>query len=107
MYQRLRRASLWEGEPLDESSGLPLTHDILAALNLLEPTEEDFIEQPWLSQMLKEPENDVEDFCRSQRRSRRANAAGVRRSSSPSAHNDSQISKHSLVANYSQPTSAC
>jgi hypothetical protein len=60
MYQRLRRASFWEGEPLDESSGLPLTHDIWAALNLLEPTDEDFMEQPWLSPMLKEPENDVE-----------------------------------------------
>jgi hypothetical protein len=59
MYQRLRRASFWEGEPLDESSGLPLTHDILAALNLLEPTKEDFIEQPWSSPMLEVPDDDV------------------------------------------------
>lgn len=55
MYQQLRRASLWEGEPLHESSGRPLTYDILAALGLLEPKQggnegsgifEDFIEQP-------------------------------------------------------------
>jgi hypothetical protein len=50
MYQRLRKASLWEGELLDESSGRPLTHDILAGLNLLEPQEDgsdaEFIERP-------------------------------------------------------------
>jgi hypothetical protein len=59
MYQRLRRASLWEGEPLDESSGRPLTYDILAVLNLLEPTEEEFIEQPWSSPILEEPDSNV------------------------------------------------
>jgi hypothetical protein len=61
MYQRLRKASLWEGEPLDESSGRPLTHDILAALNFLEPSEDEFIEQPRSSPMLEDPEDDVED----------------------------------------------
>jgi hypothetical protein len=65
MYQRLRKVSLWEGEPLDESSGRPLTHDILAALNLLE-TEEDgsnaeFIEQPQSSPMLEEFDDDNAD----------------------------------------------
>jgi hypothetical protein len=59
MYQRLRRTSLWEGEPLDESSGRPLTYNILAALNLLEPIEEYFIEQPWSSPMIEEPDDDV------------------------------------------------
>jgi hypothetical protein len=65
MYQRLRKASLWEGEPLNESSGRPLTHDILAALNLLEPQEdgsnEEFIEQPQSSPMLEglDDEDDV------------------------------------------------
>lgn len=63
LYQRLRRASLWQGEPLDESSGRPLAHDILAALNILEPksngaddTErfEDFVEQPESSSMRDE-----------------------------------------------------
>lgn len=60
MYQRLRKASLWEGEPLDESSGRPLTHDILAALNFLEPNEEEFVEQPRSSPMKEEPEDDAE-----------------------------------------------
>jgi hypothetical protein len=61
MYQRLRKASFWDGEPLNESSGRPLTHDILAALNSLEPTEEDSIEQPQSSSTLEEPEDEVED----------------------------------------------
>jgi hypothetical protein len=61
MYQRLRKASLWEGEPLDESSGRPLTHDILAALNFLEPNEEEFVEQPRSSPMREKPEDDPED----------------------------------------------
>lgn len=37
LYRRLQKASLWEGEPLDESTGRPLAHDILAALNILQP----------------------------------------------------------------------
>ncbi|KAI6788028.1 hypothetical protein KC361_g9271 [Hortaea werneckii] len=36
MYHRLQKASAWHGKPLDVSSGRPLTHDILAALKLLE-----------------------------------------------------------------------
>ncbi|KAM0706154.1 hypothetical protein Q7P35_006703 [Cladosporium inversicolor] len=61
MYQQLRKASLWEGEPLDESSGRPLTHDILAALNFLEPNEEEFVEEPRSSPMRQEPEADAGD----------------------------------------------
>lgn len=64
MYQRLRKADLWDGEALDESSGRPLTHDILAALNFLEPNEngsdEEFIEQPQSSPMLEAAEEGVE-----------------------------------------------
>lgn len=36
MYQRLRKASLWEDEPLIESSGRPHSHDILASMDLLD-----------------------------------------------------------------------
>ena len=36
MYKRLRTAEVWEGEALSEANGAPLTHDILAALGLLE-----------------------------------------------------------------------
>lgn len=36
MYQRLRKSSLWEVEPLIESSGRPLSHDILASMDLFE-----------------------------------------------------------------------
>lgn len=64
MYQRLRKASLWEGEPLDESSGRPLTHDILAALNFLEPQEDgsdaEFVEQPRSSSLLEGLDDDSE-----------------------------------------------
>jgi hypothetical protein len=45
MHQRLPKAHLWEGKPLDEYSGRPLMHDILAALVFLEPIEEEFKEQ--------------------------------------------------------------
>lgn len=41
MYHRLQKASAWEGPSLDETSGQPLTHDILAALNLLESKHDD------------------------------------------------------------------
>ncbi|EME40274.1 fungal Zn binuclear cluster domain-containing protein [Dothistroma septosporum NZE10] len=37
MYRRLRTADAWEGEALSDTNGAPLTHDILAALGLLEP----------------------------------------------------------------------
>jgi hypothetical protein len=36
MYKRLVSADAWKGLPLAESNGNPLTHDILAALDLLE-----------------------------------------------------------------------
>jgi hypothetical protein len=61
MHQRLRKASLYHGEPLNESSGRPLTHNILAAMNFLEPTEEGFIEQPRSSSTLEEPEYGIDD----------------------------------------------
>jgi hypothetical protein len=41
MYHRLQKASAWEGPVLDESSGQPLTHDILSALDLLEPKHDE------------------------------------------------------------------
>ena len=36
MYRRLRNGQRWPGPKLEEANGNPLTHDILAALNLLE-----------------------------------------------------------------------
>lgn len=36
-YRRLVEANVWPGKPLSEASGQPLTHDILARLDLLEP----------------------------------------------------------------------
>ncbi|KAM0717567.1 hypothetical protein Q7P37_007419 [Cladosporium fusiforme] len=41
MYHRLQKASAWDGATLDESTGQPLTHDILSALDLLEPKHDD------------------------------------------------------------------
>lgn len=65
MYLRLRKANLWEGELLDESSGRPLTHDILAALNSLDPqadgSETEFIEQPYSSPLFQEPDAGDDD----------------------------------------------
>lgn len=65
MCRRLQKASLWEGEPLDESNSCPLTHDILAALNFLEPQADDsgaeFIEQPRSSPLLEAPDDDDDD----------------------------------------------
>lgn len=69
LYQRLQRASLWEGEPLDESSGRPLAHDILAALNFLEPKGngsddsdefQDFVDHPQSDAMLDETSEAIE-----------------------------------------------
>lgn len=40
LYRRLEKAKAWEGPKLEETNGSPLTHDILAALNLLEPKSE-------------------------------------------------------------------
>jgi hypothetical protein len=65
MYQRLRKASLWEGKSLDEWSGHPLTHDILAALDFLEPEGEDsdtgFVERSRSILTLREAHADVEN----------------------------------------------
>lgn len=36
-YRRLLDANAWPGSPLSETTGNPLTHDILATLDLLEP----------------------------------------------------------------------
>ncbi|KAJ8611239.1 hypothetical protein MRB53_038083 [Persea americana] len=36
MYKRLQKAQAWTGPTLQEANGYPLTHDILAALDLLE-----------------------------------------------------------------------
>ncbi|KAJ8607571.1 hypothetical protein MRB53_040202 [Persea americana] len=36
MYRRLQSVDAWDGKSLSENNGHPLTHDILAALNLLE-----------------------------------------------------------------------
>jgi hypothetical protein len=64
MYQQLRKASLSEGKSLDERSGHPLTHDIMAALDFLEPKGEDndtgFIGQSRSSLTLRELYADVE-----------------------------------------------
>ncbi|EMD00052.1 hypothetical protein BAUCODRAFT_51110, partial [Baudoinia panamericana UAMH 10762] len=40
MYRRLVTARAWSGAPLSESNGHPLTHEILAALNLLETRQD-------------------------------------------------------------------
>jgi hypothetical protein len=40
MYRRLSAAKAWEGPALSEANGHPLTHDILAALNLLESKQD-------------------------------------------------------------------
>lgn len=65
MYHRLQKADLWEGEPLDEFSGRPLTHDILAALNFLDPqadgSDAEFIEQPRLGPVADDHDDHDDD----------------------------------------------
>lgn len=39
-YRRLLAADIWPGEPLSETNGHPLTHDILARLDLLETKQD-------------------------------------------------------------------
>ncbi|CAK3968027.1 fungal Zn binuclear cluster domain-containing [Lecanosticta acicola] len=39
-YKRLHQAGAWDGEKLSETNGYPLTHDILAALGLLETKQD-------------------------------------------------------------------
>jgi hypothetical protein len=43
-YRRLVAAQLWPGAPLVEHNGNPLTHDILAGLDLLEPKHDGSVE---------------------------------------------------------------
>lgn len=40
LYQRLRSAGLWEQSLPEKSDGQPLTHDVLAALNLLQQKDD-------------------------------------------------------------------
>lgn len=40
LYRRLEKAKAWNGPKLEETNGAPLTHDLLSALNLLEPKGE-------------------------------------------------------------------
>ena len=40
MYHRLSAAHAWSGPTLSEATGHPLTHDILASLNLLESKQD-------------------------------------------------------------------
>lgn len=112
MYQRLRKASLWEGEPLDESSECPLTHDILAALNFLEPNEdgtnEEFVEQPLSSPILDESEDSIEKTStNSSQATPKGTLHDIAMFVNPEhdSQNDFQISKSDLVINYSWPLS--
>lgn len=40
LYSQLQNAALWDGPPLSTNGKEPLTHDILASLNLLQPKED-------------------------------------------------------------------
>jgi len=44
LYQRLQTAGLWEQSHPERSDGIPLTHDILAALGLLEAKDDGSLE---------------------------------------------------------------
>lgn len=54
MYQRFRKASLWGGKSLDESSGHPLTHGILAGLNFLEPKADGSVESEMFEDIVEQ-----------------------------------------------------
>lgn len=40
MYSRMRKASVWDSKPLGHGGAPPLTHDILAVLELLQPVKD-------------------------------------------------------------------
>lgn len=54
MYRRLKCARLWAGPALVEFDGRPLTHEILASLNLWDPNIKELLSQEGSSEMLQE-----------------------------------------------------
>ena len=78
MYRRLREGQRWHGPLLSESTGHPLTHDILAALDLLEVKHDGS----------GEPEDFEEDPGKLQSKLFRAGAPCMRRKSSISSESD-------------------
>jgi hypothetical protein len=58
LYQRLRIAGLWEQPLAGTSGGQPLTHDILAALNLLRPKDDGSGELQAFHDVVASPQSD-------------------------------------------------
>lgn len=101
-YRRLVDANVWPGKPLSEASGQPLTHDILARLDLLEPKNDGSGEH----------EHFEEDCQKLQQRLISEGASFIARRSSISSESDhglprkhARTSSHSSVHSTPIPTS--
>ncbi|KAK4990663.1 Fluconazole resistance protein 1 [Elasticomyces elasticus] len=93
MYHRLLSGQGWPGPPLSEAKGHPLTHDILAQLDVLEPRQ----------QSSEELNVFEEDFRRLQERLLSGDATDAQRRSSTSS--DSEFSQLGHSRSESQCTS--
>ena len=91
-YRRLVDADVWPGKPLSEASGQPLTHDILARLDLLEPKNDGSGEH----------EQFEEDCQKLQQRLISEGASFTARRSSISSESDHGLSrKHARTSSHS------
>ncbi|KAL1584803.1 hypothetical protein WHR41_06556 [Cladosporium halotolerans] len=86
MYSRMRKASAWEGQPLDHHGSPPLTHDILAALDLLEPKNDGSGEMESFEDLQDAPHSDsAYDSSPQRKRRRSASDSEQSRSTSPAS----------------------
>ncbi|KAI4852084.1 hypothetical protein E4T45_04843 [Aureobasidium sp. EXF-8846] len=91
-YRRLVDANVWPGKPLSEATGQPLTHDILARLDLLEPKDDGSGEH----------EHFEEDCQKLQQRLISEGASFIARRSSISSESDHGLSrKHARTSSHS------
>lgn len=93
MYHRLLAGERWTGARLSEAAGHPLTHDILAALNLLEAKDDG-------SSEMEAFEDDCEKL---QARLYRAGAPSVARKGSFSSDSDHSQHSHSISSARNTP----
>lgn len=84
MYSRMRNAFAWDGKPLDHHGAPPLTHDILAALDLLEPKNEGSGEMEPFEDLQNAPHSEsAYDTSPQRKRQRSMSDLGQSRSISP------------------------
>lgn len=83
LYSRMRKASVWNGKPLDHPGAPPLTHDILAALDLLELEDNGSDEMEPLEDNQEAPHSDSAYGSSPQRKRQRSMSNSGERRSTP------------------------